>query len=1751
MTRTILKSFRLLLLALGIITAAQLSAAVASMHHLTRVDADNWTNVTDRFIANPDFSTTDGWTWDTNSGTVGIGSGNMRIYSGWFDFHQTLSKLPKGHYRLSVQAFYRDGSNDNAYNAHLNGTESLAAYLYAGSYTQQVVSIYSEALGYNAAGRCWTPDGVSYYPDGRDAAGMAINEGMYWNTLEFDTQGGSLNIGLRCDESTNANYCVIDNFRLEYQGELPDDTQPDEDGWVDVTSFLVQNPGFDNNSGDGWTWECNARSQQRTYDAMEFWYGTFNIWQTLEGLPSGKYRLSVQAYYRTSNNNTGYANYQNGTEEITAYMYAGDTQQPLVSVYSYEMPGYVNGCWSYNSGGWFGTTVYFPNTMESGTAAFAQGAYMNTMEFQASGSINIGLRNDNYAADNWCLFDNFKLEYQGTIVKAASVTATIAEPDLIVGQQTTVSATVLPANALSKKVVWTSSDESVATVTDDGIVTAVWTGTAQITATAVDGSGKSASVTVRVTNNPPTAASLVINEIMASNVDEFISPAFNFDAWVEFYNLSDKEVSLIGCYLSNDGQNMRKWRMPVAAGTVPAHGYKVVWFDSNKLAPQNAPFKLDVDGGTIYVCDPDGRLIAQQAYPSAMERISYARTTDGGSTWSMATLATPGKSNATTTYATEQLEAPVVNQPSKFFTGTTSFKVTIPSGCTLRYTTDGTLPTLTHGTTNTSGRFSGVTSTLNYRFRLFADGKLPSPVTTRSFIKRDKEYSLPVVSVVADPDFLYSSEMGVMAKGPNGRPGNGSDDNCNWNMDWERPVNLSYLDASGKMVLNQDVNLEMCGGWSRGWTPHSFKLKGNKELGGVKYLPYTFFAQKPYIRNRTLQIRNGGNDTSCRFIDASLQYIVETSGFDLDCQSYQPVHEFINGSYIGVLNVREPNNKHYVEANYGWDDTEIDQFEMSPDSGYVQKCGTDEVFRHLVDDLSPNAADAATYAEIGKLLDIDAYANYMAVQFYLGGTDWPQNNVKGFRHRSGGKFRFVLFDLDFAFNSSNPFNDFLNKEYYTFDLLRPASLGQHVNEQIRFVTLFKNLLQNASFRKQFIDAFCIVGGSVLEKNRAATIITMLENNVKPAMQLTGGSPSSSANSVRSNLNSRLSTAISYLRNYSAMQLSGVSAISATLSANIPSARIRLNGLDVPTGSFSGTVFAPAVIKASAPEGYVFKGWQNASGRVVSTSEEYNISSQSSVTLTAVYEQVATDEQLMANIAMPIKVNEVSAAGTVYVSETWKRSDWVELYNTTDTDLDVCGLYLTDDSDEPLKHQITQHALIPAHGHLVVWCDGLGASAAATGLQQLHTNFKLGNSDGQQVIALSSDYFVSNNAAYFGQHPAMGAFVDGLTYQGHSGVQSVGRYPDGGSSFYLMERPTIERTNTLTASAQPTGQDQSLMALLRNGFTLSLAQGWNWTSHPLADALSPSALSPYATRIVAQGQEAYADSRLGMVGTLRALEAGQLYKVQMSQADTYTSTEALCRSNLPIMLLPGWNWIGYTVSGTQTLQAALANFTAEEGDQLVGQDGFATYTNGQWTGSLTSLETGKGYQLYTRQAKTLTFAKPSLAVNPNLSRAKGKMARLYGADKHAYPNVMGVIATLLYDAAPVEPERFTLLAYADGECRGAGKWVGEHVYLTLYGQGGELLQYFAHDALDGTVYAVDAQPHFAPGIEGTPQSPVVLSIGDREASGLAALAAGDRSAAVEGYYSLSGVRQGSRAAALAPGIYVVRRTDGTCRKVYIR
>ena len=686
---------------------------------------------------------------------------------------------------------------------------------------------------------------------------------------------------------------------------------------------------------------------------------------------------------------------------------------------------------------------------------------------------------------------------------------------------------------------------------------------------------------------------IIINEVMASNVGSVMSPAFNFDGWIELYNPSGQAFDLKGMILS-DGYGNR-WEMPNDIGDVPAKGFKVVWLGSHDITlgpdaiavgQKQAPFKLDCDGGTITLSDTDGTTITTLTYPEAKSRTSWARTTDGGNDWSWTAYPTPGSTNATSVFATKRLDPPEVSLGSQLFTERLSISVDIPEGTTLMYTTDGTVPATATTVPNVSARESKygkftISATTNFVFRLFRDGYLPSVPVTRSYIKTNDTYTIPIISIVGDEKYFSDPKIGIDCNGDgtNGKTGNGQDQPRNYNMDWDRPVNFSYISPTEGMLYNQDANISISGGWTRSATPRSMKLKSNKAFDGQNRFDYAFFPQKPYIRSKALLIRNGGNDVwenHGRFTDPALATIIQRSGIDLDVQSFVQVVEYINGKRRGVLNLREPNNDKFVYANWGYDDEELDMFENSEFTN-----GNDAAYRQLCE-LSERINDEGVYDEVKTLLDIDEFTNYMATELFLGNDDWPDNNVKGYRSQQDGRFRFVCFDLDYTFNRWDH---------------RISSLNSYTD--VAMVKLFLNLLKHDEYRKKFIDTFCIVGGSVFEKQRATAIVDELADAMRPMSQYDGYLPDNAANKIKNQLQIRLVNAISQLQQFAPLKLTNVTKQNVQFNADTEGATLLLNGINVPYAAFDGRLFAPVTLEAKAPAGYRFAGWKKSSTTSVS------------------------------------------------------------------------------------------------------------------------------------------------------------------------------------------------------------------------------------------------------------------------------------------------------------------------------------------------------------------------------------------------------------------------------------------------------------------------------------------------------------------------------------------------------------------------
>lgn len=99
-------------------------------------------------------------------------------------------------------------------------------------------------------------------------------------------------------------------------------------------------------------------------------------------------------------------------------------------------------------------------------------------------------------------------------VEVTSVTLNKSSVTVAPGSKTTLTATVLPSNAKDKTIAWTTSDSSVVTVSNAGVVTGVAEGTATITATTSN--GLTATATVTVTTEDIAVTSITLNQSTAT-----------------------------------------------------------------------------------------------------------------------------------------------------------------------------------------------------------------------------------------------------------------------------------------------------------------------------------------------------------------------------------------------------------------------------------------------------------------------------------------------------------------------------------------------------------------------------------------------------------------------------------------------------------------------------------------------------------------------------------------------------------------------------------------------------------------------------------------------------------------------------------------------------------------------------------------------------------------------------------------------------------------------------------------------------------------------------------------------------------------------------------------------------------------------------------------------------------------------------------------------------------------------------------
>lgn len=277
----------------------------------------------------------------------------------------------------------------------------------------------------------------------------------------------------------------------------------------------------------------------------------------------------------------------------------------------------------------------------------------------------------------------------------------------------------------------------------------------------------------------------------------------------------------------------------------------------------------------------------------------------------------------------------------------------------------------------------------------------------------------------------------------------------------------------------------------------------------------------------------------------------------------------------------------------------------------------------------------------------------------------------------------------------------------------------------------------------------------------------------------------------------------------------------------------------------------------------------------------------------------------------------------------------------------------------------------------------------------------------------------------------------------------------------------------------------------------LEKGWTWISHNLAGSVAPSELADDEGIFRMQGQtkELIRDPQMGMVGALTELLANESYKIETTSATARKRLSDIAwNPATPIALKSGWNWLGYPVGQTMSVNEALATTKAEKLDVVVGQNGFAQFDGENWIGTLGTMSPGMGYMYQSQSEKNVIYniSIVSTASAMHAFRISDKLPLVL--DIHKYGTIMPVVATInAADDSHLNNEDYQVAAFCGTECRGIGRVVNGLVMMNVYGNVNDHITFQVTDAEGISDFSNSASLNFRETVIGSIFNPYAISI----------------------------------------------------------
>ena len=876
---------------------------------------------------------------------------------------------------------------------------------------------------------------------------------------------------------------------------------------------------------------------------------------------------------------------------------------------------------------------------------------------------------------------------------------------------------------------------------------------------------------------------ILINEIMSDNSGTIQDVDGDYSDWIELHNPAVSAVSMQGYHLTDNLQNLSKWLIPNTA--IVGGGYLLIFASGKDLGnPQfHTNFSISSSGEAIYLVAPNGTIIDSCSSVVLAADESYARITDGAPVWMVSSTATPGSSNWTT---------PVPTLTMSHAAGVYQDSLVLSIGANMygdiHFTTDGSEPTINDPIFPTSlivkdksleqNGISMIPSSVVFtppndtitkintlRYALFENGVQISTIKSSSYII-DLDYSLPIVSIMTDSDNFFSPDSGFYVPGSNpGSPPWYSGANY-YQQNEEVAAHIEYIDKNNGLVLSQDVGIKLHGGITRNYSQKSLKINASSDFGPGE-LEYDFFHGSTIDEFDRMILRNGGQDVVRAIIrDAFINRVAED--LDLETMHAQPTIVFLNGEYWGIHILREKIDEHHIENLYGINKDSVDF--LHGNSNIIE--GTDTAYQNLMNYISSHdLSDTNNYNYVTNLIDVSNFIDYYLVEIFYNNREWPHNNIKYYKPQTpNGKWRWVLFDLDISSSAWSACQAQQNAYTWLSD-----TIGYPVWSRIMFL----KLAENESFKDDFSNRFADLKNTIFKASHQLPILNGLRDELSPEIEehlkRWDHIPSEQdwlnrVGVVEVFVNQREDYVRAQTREFF---LLGDTTVTVILDQNINGAgQIKFSTLEHSILPWTGIYYKTTQIKMTASPftGYEFSHWLENGD----TNATRIISLNSDTVFTAVYNPITS-------VITDLVLNEFQASNSSGISDqSGERVDWIELYNKGTFDIDLNQLFLTDDMNDPCKWSIqlndtTVRILIPG--------EFISFYADKDTLEgDLHCNFSLAQSG--EEIAIYQVFGIDT------------LLIDSYIFTNSIENVSVGRYPDGASSFRNFTIPTFEYANEI-------------------------------------------------------------------------------------------------------------------------------------------------------------------------------------------------------------------------------------------------------------------------------------------------------------------------------------------------------------------